>query len=76
MSQAIEISPAVPLVATDSAIKARFLSYRDAAAYLAVSERLVRKLVASRKLPCVKIGRCARIPLNSLEKFADSLPSR
>lgn len=61
---------------SDNTVKAKFVSYGDAAIYLGVSERLIRKLAASKQLPCVKIGRCARIRLDDLEQYANSLPSR
>lgn len=43
-----------------------------AAAYLGVTERLVRKLRHERRLPAVKIGRCVRYSYKDLADFIDA----
>jgi len=45
------------------------LTYRDAAARLAVSVSTVRRLVASGDLPCVRIGASVRVSESALARF-------
>ena len=45
------------------------LTYRDAAARLAVSVSTVRRLVASGDLPCVRFGASVRVSESTLGRF-------
>lgn len=48
---------------------ARILDVPGAAAYTGTSERFVRRLVAERRLPYLKIGRHVRFEIADLEAF-------
>jgi excisionase family DNA binding protein len=45
------------------------LRCEDAAAYLAVSESYLRKLVCRKRVPFVKLGRAVRFDPRSLDRF-------
>jgi len=45
------------------------LTIRDAAKYLAVSERTIWTLLKSKKLPAVRFGKISRIMQNDLDTF-------
>ncbi len=42
------------------------LTIREAAQTLGVSERTIRRAIAARKLRVVRIGRCVRVPQDSI----------
>ena len=48
------------------------LSVKEVAAYLHVSKRLVRRMIAQGELEAVKAGREWRIPLDALAAWLDS----
>ena len=48
----------------------RFLTRREAADYLAISQRKLDQLAASGKLPRVKIDSCVRFDVADLHAFA------
>jgi excisionase family DNA binding protein len=50
-------------------IEARLLSSRQAATYLALSERTIWTLVKDGRLKAVKIGRCVRFDVEDLDAF-------
>ncbi|GAA4552683.1 helix-turn-helix domain-containing protein [Amycolatopsis samaneae] len=47
-----------------------YLSVREAAAHLSVSEVTVRRAIRAGQLPYVRIGRLVRISASDLETFA------
>lgn len=51
---------------------ARLLDVPAAAAYLGVSSRFIRRLVAERRLAFVKLGRHVRFDVADLDAFIDS----
>ena len=59
------------------AIERRFLSPREAAAYLGVSESAVLRWVREGRITASRVGRCIRIDLRVLEKIGSKgLPHR
>lgn len=52
-----------------SAMKPRYATYVECAHLLRLSPSMVKKLVRAGKLPEVKFGTSARIPLEALEQF-------
>ena len=50
----------------------RLLNVREAAALLRVSEKTVRRLIASRQLPCVRIQRLLRLLEADLVRFVEA----
>ena len=68
--------PTLDLLATESDtanVPALLLTFEAAADVLAVSERTVRRLVAAKDLPFVKIGGARRIPRSALVEYVDNL---
>jgi excisionase family DNA binding protein len=49
------------------------LTVADVMAHLQVGRNTVYQLIRSRHLASVRIGRCRRIPAQSLAKYVDSL---
>lgn len=49
----------------------RLLTYQEAAQYLAITERLVRKLVETRQLPSVKVNSLVRLERGDLDGYID-----
>jgi excisionase family DNA binding protein len=49
-----------------------YLTVEQAADRLGMSARFVRRLVAQRRIPFHKVGRCVRIALSDLDAFAVS----
>jgi excisionase family DNA binding protein len=47
------------------------LTYRAAAEQMQVTERLVRKLVETRQLASVKVGRLVRIEPSAIERYIE-----
>jgi excisionase family DNA binding protein len=52
------------------------LTYEDAGRRLSVSERTVKRLVASGELPAVKIGGSSRVTVDDLDAYVQSLDRR
>lgn len=52
-----------------------FLKVSEASKILGVSKSLVYKLVYQGEIKSVKIGRCRRIPINSINEFVASCAS-
>jgi excisionase family DNA binding protein len=50
----------------------RLLKIREAAGLLGVSEKTVRRLIASRQLPCVRIRRLLRLHEADLVRFVEA----
>jgi excisionase family DNA binding protein len=50
----------------------QFLSIREAARVLSMSEVTVRRYVASRELGSTKIGRSRRIPMEAIRRLAEA----
>lgn len=48
------------------------LSVDQAAAYIGCGARMVRRLVAERRVPFVKVGRHVRFRVSALEAFLDA----
>ena len=46
-----------------------YLTYREAATSLRLSESMIRKLVRAKKLKITKFGRSARISVSELERI-------
>jgi len=51
----------------------RLLTYRQAAAYLSLSERKLWGLAASAKIPVCRIGRSVRFDLADLDRFIEKM---
>lgn len=49
----------------------RLLNYRQASAYLALSERKLWALAASAEIPTCRIGRCVRFDIEDLRLFIE-----
>lgn len=47
----------------------QLLTVSETALYLRVSEDMVRRLVAARKLAAIRVGRCVRINTRDLQKY-------
>ena len=60
------------VTAQASTESARYLSAREAAAYLGVSENHVRNLVASNEIPHKRIGRSVRFRPSEIDAWLDS----
>lgn len=50
-------------------ITQRLMSVRDAAKYLAISERTLWNLTNEKKIPAAKIGRCVRYDVKDIDRF-------
>ena len=50
----------------------RLLDVEGAAEYLSVTPRFIRRLVAERRVPFVKLGRLLRFDPADLDRFVDS----
>lgn len=50
---------------------APLLTYVQAAEYLGVTPRLVRKLVECREIDSVKVGRLVRVERSALDRYVD-----
>ena len=46
-----------------------FLSILETAEYLNTTERMIRRLIAERRIGCVRLGRPIRIPMSAIEEF-------
>jgi excisionase family DNA binding protein len=57
---------------TDQEGERRLLDVPAAAAYLAVSPRFMRRLVAERRVSFVKLGRHVRFDVEDLDRFVES----
>jgi len=53
-------------------MNAPLLDYEGAAPALGCSPRMVRKLVETRQLDSVKVGRLVRIELGAIERFIEA----
>jgi excisionase family DNA binding protein len=53
-----------------------YYTYHTAAQRLALSARMIRKLVAARQIKARKIGKSVRIPAHELARFEAALPIR
>ncbi len=53
----------------------RLLKTREAAKFLAISERSLFNLYKSGQLPFVRVGRAVRFDLNDLEQFIQGMKS-
>lgn len=59
-------------LAKDSAIRpVLLLTTNEAAEALAISPRKLWGMTASGEIPCVRIGRCVRYPLDDLQQWID-----
>ena len=47
-------------------------SVKEVAVYLKVSERLVRKMIATGELEAIKVGREWRVPIDSIAAWVDN----
>jgi excisionase family DNA binding protein len=47
-------------------------SYREAAAYLGVTERRMRRAVALREVPYIKVGKLVRFRQEALDEFIEA----
>jgi excisionase family DNA binding protein len=61
---------------TPVTIPPTLLTKDEAAAAMRVSRRKIERLIATRAIRAVKMGRHCRIPPSELERFASSLPTR
>jgi excisionase family DNA binding protein len=52
--------------------ESRLLDVDTAATYLGVTPRFVRRLVAERRIPFVKIGRYVRFEIPDLDRFIEA----
>jgi excisionase family DNA binding protein len=46
-----------------------FLSILETAEYLNTTERMIRRLIAERRIGFVRLGRPIRIPMSAIEEF-------
>ena len=56
----------------DAEQPARLLTIDQIAAYLQVSAKTVRRLVASRRLPCIRLGRVLRFQQADVFRFIEA----
>jgi len=60
--------PATPIRRTPAAL----LTTAEVAQFLAVSERTVKRLIARRRLPCVRIGRSVRFQRQAVFRWLEA----
>ena len=65
-------TPAVGAGAPPSRVREGLMTLRQAAEYLGVSEKTVRRLVAAGKLHCVHVGRVLRFEPADLFRFVEA----
>ncbi len=49
----------------------QLIDVKEAAGLLSIKVSTVRAWIAARRLPVVRCGRCARIPLSAIEEFIE-----
>ena len=50
----------------------KYYTVEEAAEYLGIGVRFVRRLIAERRIPFHKVGKFVRLKLDDLEAFADA----
>jgi excisionase family DNA binding protein len=60
-----------PSASAGTLAEMRLLTLEEVAGFLAVSERTVRRLVAARRLRCVRLGRVLRFQQAELFRFVE-----
>ena len=66
------------VLGTGTTAPPQLLTIEQAAEYLGTGERFVRRLIAQRRIPFVKLGRHVRLERSTLDAFIDAgrIPSR
>ena len=59
-------------VKTDARVEPPLLTLEEVAAYLSVSQKTVRRLVAGQRLRCIRLGRVLRFQQADLFRFVEA----
>ena len=65
------VQPSAPLSPVTALPPSYALRPREAAKFLSISERTLRELLSTGKIPYAKLERAVLIPVKELEKFID-----
>lgn len=65
-------APALPRPSPSGPAGFRLLTVAEAAAYLNVTERFIRRIISERRVPVVRLGRHVRLALSDLDGYVSA----